>query len=751
MATEKLLNTRIQLKYDTYANWTGATGAAVVLKAGEVGICAIPTGSTAVNGDPIRPQVMMKVGDGTTAFGSLPWVSAKAADVYDWAKKSESEFTTWVKGLIDVGDIDLSAYYKKTEVDGLLSTNSTNDQKYAKDYADALIAALDVTDTAVAGQYVSAVSETDGKISVTRADLPTYTLTTGATNGTVKFNGTEVAVKGLGSAAYTETGAYATAAQGSKADTAVQSISVHGHELKDGDSLTVAQTKTDLGLGSAAYEDKGAFATAAQGSKADSAVQSVAIATGSTNGKVKLTVDGTATEASVYGLGSAAYTEASAYATSAQGAKADSAVQSVKVLGETLTDGGELTVAEAKTALGLGSAAYVETTAFDAAGAAATAKSEAITAAANDAASKYATIKAAEDAQKAANDANAKIDAFMSDDAKVEGAIDTLVELNKYITEDTNAFTGLSERVTKLEDGTVPAKEAEHADVASSLDAAGVTQVEGIKVNNAGHADTADTASNLDEAGKAVVKAVKVDDAAHADNADKLGNVAAASYALKTDAQGYANTAESNAKSHAEAKASAAQAAAIEAAAEDATTKANKALSDAKAYADGLADDYATAAQGAKADTAVQSATFAGTAMTKDGTGLSITQAAARTALGLGSAAYTESTAYATAAQGSKADSAVQSVKVLGETLTDGGELTVAEAKTALGLKSAAYTESSAYATAAQGTKADSALQSVAAGTGLKVSAKANNAQTIEIDTDVVFVLNGGSATTFID
>lgn len=45
---------------------------------------------------------------------------------------------------------------------------------------------------------------------------------------------------------------------------------------------------------------------------------------------------------------------------------------------------------------------------------------------------------------------------------------------------------------------------------------------------------------------------------------------------------------------------------AISTAAEDATTKANKALEDAKTYADGLATNYATAAQGAKADTAVQ-------------------------------------------------------------------------------------------------------------------------------------------------
>lgn len=47
---------------------------------------------------------------------------------------------------------------------------------------------------------------------------------------------------------------------------------------------------------------------------------------------------------------------------------------------------------------------------------------------------------------------------------------------------------------------------------------------------------------------------------------------------------------------------------AISTAAGDATAKADKALADAKAYADGLATNYATAAQGAKADTAVQPA-----------------------------------------------------------------------------------------------------------------------------------------------
>ena len=52
--------------------------------------------------------------------------------------------------------------------------------KAAAKTADDAIKALDVTDTAVVGKYVSAVSETDGKITVTRADLPTLSVKTGS-------------------------------------------------------------------------------------------------------------------------------------------------------------------------------------------------------------------------------------------------------------------------------------------------------------------------------------------------------------------------------------------------------------------------------------------------------------------------------------------------------------------------------------------------------------------------------------------
>ena len=78
----------------------------------------------------------------------------------------------------------------------------------AQTYADNAIKALNVTDTVVAGKYVSAINEVEGKIQVTRADLPVDTLTSGSANGTVAFNGTDVSVTGLKSAAYTEASAY---------------------------------------------------------------------------------------------------------------------------------------------------------------------------------------------------------------------------------------------------------------------------------------------------------------------------------------------------------------------------------------------------------------------------------------------------------------------------------------------------------------------------------------------------------------
>ena len=101
MADIKTIQTRLQLKYDTYANWTldnestqaAKTNANLVLLKGEIGICAI--GDTAETGKAqatTNPTVLFKVGDGVTPFKTLKWASALAADVYAWAKSETVVF-----------------------------------------------------------------------------------------------------------------------------------------------------------------------------------------------------------------------------------------------------------------------------------------------------------------------------------------------------------------------------------------------------------------------------------------------------------------------------------------------------------------------------------------------------------------------------------------------------------------------------------------------------------------------------------
>lgn len=82
MATQKTLNTRIKLRYDTFDNWTSSNP---VLMAGEVAVVVVPAEQND-NLQTTKPALLMKAGDGSTQFNSLPWFSGLAADVYGWAK-----------------------------------------------------------------------------------------------------------------------------------------------------------------------------------------------------------------------------------------------------------------------------------------------------------------------------------------------------------------------------------------------------------------------------------------------------------------------------------------------------------------------------------------------------------------------------------------------------------------------------------------------------------------------------------------
>ena len=73
-------NTRISLKYDTYAQWVEKDPQLLV---GEVAVVVVPAETGAVAKE---PAVLFKVGDGAHKFSELQFTAGLAADVYDWAK-----------------------------------------------------------------------------------------------------------------------------------------------------------------------------------------------------------------------------------------------------------------------------------------------------------------------------------------------------------------------------------------------------------------------------------------------------------------------------------------------------------------------------------------------------------------------------------------------------------------------------------------------------------------------------------------
>lgn len=102
---------------------------------------------------------------------------------------------------------------------------------------------------------VTVTADATGKVTINGAAT---TAASGSANGTIAIDGVNVAVKGLGSAAYTASTAYATAAQGTKADNAVPNTrTVNGHAL----SANVTVTKADVGLGNVTNESKATMFT----------------------------------------------------------------------------------------------------------------------------------------------------------------------------------------------------------------------------------------------------------------------------------------------------------------------------------------------------------------------------------------------------------------------------------------------------------------------------------------------------------
>ena len=697
MANKELF-TRIQLKYDTFANWTNDTlgdgkGAKFVLKAGEIGICAIPSGKTAVNGDAVRPQVMFKVGDGTSTFDALPWVSAKAADVYDWAKQAALPVTkvgtgnvvssiSWdetTKGI----KFETTSVATSTELSNLTTRVKNIEDTYATDTE--LSTAVNTINAEIAKKADKTYVDEELAKKVNSSDFESFK--------TINSQAIAKAQSDAEDYADSLAGNYATADQGAKADSAVQSVKVLGETLTDGDELTVDEAKTALGLKSAAYTESSAYATAAQGTLAASALQKADITSGSANGTIAVK----GADVAVTGLGDAAYTTVSALNATAQGYattakneaiadaknKADKALDDAKSYTDGEIDKVEATIGKVVD----GTTPVAKATNADQLGG---------VVAANYATKKYVDDADAEVLQDAKDYADEVKKAILTGDStkELKEAYDTLIEIQEWIEGPGVNATELAEAIA----AEAKTRGEEDTKLQNQINALGITDG---KVANAA---VADVANSLADSAKAEVKVVKVDNAVHADTADKAtkdgnGKVIADTYQTIAQAEedfnaledyvddakatligssSAASTSETiyGAKKYAEEKATAAKTAAIDAAAEDATSKANTAESNAKTYADGLIaalDVTDTAVSGkyvsavseengkikvTRADLPVDTL-VTGTAngtVKFNGTDVAVK--------GLGSAAYTESSAYATAEQGRKADAAISSISV---------------------------------------------------------------------------------------
>ena len=141
--SNKQLNTRIQSKVDTLANWKIST---LPLLPGEI---AIATGAIETGVGATEPICIIRIGeDGKKTFKDLPdALHAKAVDVLPICKdtKALKEFIISTFNESDLAD-EIANYFKDIELE----------------------------DSAVEGQYVSAVNQTNGKISVIRSAFPSF-------------------------------------------------------------------------------------------------------------------------------------------------------------------------------------------------------------------------------------------------------------------------------------------------------------------------------------------------------------------------------------------------------------------------------------------------------------------------------------------------------------------------------------------------------------------------------------------------
>lgn len=174
---------------------------------GEACVAVIDSGTTGFDSSK-PPIISIKVGDGTHTFAQLPWAQAVAGDVYAWAKAAtKPTYTaTEISGLADYisGEIQDTNTTYKIEAD---ATDGHKFTLYSKEVNGSWTAASTITIPDDDTTYTFAEGTTNGAFSVTPKGGSAQT----------------VSIHGLGTAAYTDSTAYAAKSYEAKVDTLIGS------------------------------------------------------------------------------------------------------------------------------------------------------------------------------------------------------------------------------------------------------------------------------------------------------------------------------------------------------------------------------------------------------------------------------------------------------------------------------------------------------------------------------------------------
>lgn len=583
MATEKTLFTRIGLKIDTLENWTSST---LVLNKGEV---AFATVAASAGSNLSEPVVMMKIGDGKSTFSELKYdFYAKASDVLE-AAKDASKLTLFIEKVIK--DAGLASNSTITELSNKVTgietaVNTLNGDantagSVAKKIADA-IAALDLANT----------YDSKGSASAALAAAKSH-----AESLAVNYDA-------AGSAAAAEAAAKSYAdGLASNYDAAGSAAAVQGelNTYKSTANAAIAEAKK-------AGTDAAALA------------------------KTKVTME----QVEQKGYATTTYVDAEVKkATDAADAAQEAADQVADALGEYKTTAGAAMALKAdKSAL----------------------EEEAARAAA---------------AEEALDTRLVGVEAFFktAEGETLDAALDTLKEIQDYITSDGTAAKEMVEDIA----ANTAAIATNTAAIATN--AGNITKNATAIETEKGRAEAAEKAlsDRLDDVVDGTETVAKATHAVNADNATKLNGVEASKYALVET---------------------------VNSQIADVQSSANKAAEDAETAAKTYAEEHVAKQLKNYYDKTAADGKFR-------------TEAQVETAI-------------ASAIEGINLTTKLSEVQKAAEDYTDGAIADAAEN----------------YATAAQGKKADTALQEIKAGTGLKVTGK----DTVDIDTAVVFVFDCGGA-----